>query len=178
LQILIKSKSKNLNELVAKSRHTLLKTHKGQEDFTVLKQYELLNIAGSTVNSLTRFISAIAAISLIVGGISIMDIMWVSVSERTREIGVRKAIGATDRQILNQFLVEGSVLSITGGVIGIIVSWIINLLLKIYTNLHPAITIPIMVLAVGVSVGVGITFSVAPALKAAHKRPIDALRGE
>jgi putative ABC transport system permease protein len=178
LQILIKSKSKNLNNLVAESRRTLLKTHKGQEDFTVLKQYELLNIAGSTVNSLTRFISAIAAISLIVGGISIMDIMWVSVSERTREIGVRKAVGATDRQILNQFLVEGSVLSITGGVIGIIVSLIINLLLKVYTNLHPAITIPIMILAVGVSVGVGIIFSVAPALKAAHKRPIDALRGE
>jgi putative ABC transport system permease protein len=142
LQILIKSKDKNLDDLVG------------------------------------SFISAIAAISLIVGGISIMDIMWVSISERTREIGVRKAIGATDRQILNQFLVEGSMLSITGGIIGIIVSLIINLLLKLYTNLHPAITVPIVVLAVGISVAVGIIFSVAPALKAARKRPIDALRGE
>jgi putative ABC transport system permease protein len=178
LQILIKSKDKNLDDLVGSTRRALLKTHKGQEDFTVLKQYELLDIAGSTVNTLTSFISAIAAISLIVGGISIMDIMWVSISERTREIGVRKAIGATDRQILNQFLVEGSMLSITGGIIGIIVSLIINLLLKLYTNLHPAITVPIVVLAVGISVAVGIIFSVAPALKAARKRPIDALRGE
>jgi putative ABC transport system permease protein len=178
LQILIKSKDKNLDSLVSSTQKALLKTHKNQDDFTVLKQYELLDIAGSTVNSLTRFISAIAAISLIVGGISIMDIMWVSVSERTREIGVRKAIGATDRQILNQFLVEGSVLSIAGGVIGIIVSLLINLLLRLYTNLHPAITIPITLLAVVVSVGVGIIFSVAPALKAARKHPIDALRGE
>jgi putative ABC transport system permease protein len=178
LQILIKSKDKNLNAIISDARKTLLKTHKNQEDFTVLKQAELLDIAGSTVDSLTKFISAIAAISLLVGGISIMDIMWVSVSERTREIGVRKAIGATNRQILSQFLVEGSVLSITGGIIGIITSLIINLLLRIYTSLHPAITIPIMVLAVFVSIAVGIVFSVAPALKAARKRPIDALRGE
>jgi putative ABC transport system permease protein len=178
LQILIKSKDKNLDAIMSDTRKTLLKTHKDQEDFTVLKQAELLDIAGSTVDSLTKFISAIAAISLLVGGISIMDIMWVSVSERTREIGVRKAIGATNRQILSQFLVEGSVLSITGGIIGIITSLIINLLLRIYTSLHPAITIPIMVLAVFVSIAVGIVFSVAPALKAARKRPIDALRGE
>jgi putative ABC transport system permease protein len=178
LQILIKSNTKDLDSTVAEARRTLLKTHKNQEDFTVLKQVELLDIASSTVNSLTNFITAIAAISLLVGGISIMDIMWVSVSERTREIGVRKAIGATDRQILSQFLVEGSVLSIAGGIIGIAVSLIINLLLRVYTSLHPAITIPIMILAVFVSIAVGIIFSVAPALKAAHKRPIDALRGE
>jgi putative ABC transport system permease protein len=107
-----------------------------------------------------------------------MDIMWVSVSERTREIGIRKAIGATNKQILNQFLVEGSLLSIVGGIIGIITSLIINGLLRLYTGLHPAITIPIMILAVAISIGVGIIFSVAPALKAARKNPIDALRGE
>jgi putative ABC transport system permease protein len=145
LQILVKSKNKNLNATVSDARKTLLKTHKNQEDFTVLKQVELLDIAGSTVNTLTQFISA---------------------------------IGATNRQILSQFLMEGSVLSITGGIIGIITSLIINLLLRIYTSLHPAITIPIMILAVGVSIAVGIIFSVAPALKAARKRPIDALRGE
>jgi putative ABC transport system permease protein len=131
-----------------------------------------------TVGSVTRFISAIAAVSLLVGGISIMDIMWVSVTERTREIGIRKAVGATNQQILNQFLVEGSLLSVLGGIIGIVVSLIINGLLRLYTSLHPAITIPIMILAVVISVSVGIIFSVAPALKAARKRPIDALRGE
>jgi putative ABC transport system permease protein len=178
LQILVKSQGNNLDKTVQDVRTSLLKKHKNQEDFTVLKQTELLNIAGSTVGSVTRFISAIAAVSLLVGGISIMDIMWVSVSERTREIGIRKAIGATNRQILNQFLVEGSLLSIVGGLIGIVFSLIINGLLRIYSSLHPAITIPIMILAVVISVAVGIIFSVAPALKAARKRPIDALRGE
>jgi putative ABC transport system permease protein len=178
LQILIKSKGGNLDQTVEDVRTTMLKKHKNQEDFTVLKQTELLNIAGTTVGSVTRFITAIAAVSILLGGISIMDIMWVSISERTREIGIRKAIGATNRQILNQFLVEGSLMSIFGGIIGIIVSLIINGLLRIYTSLHPAITIPIMVLAVVISIAVGIIFSVAPALKAARKRPIDALRGE
>jgi putative ABC transport system permease protein len=115
---------------------------------------------------------------LLVGGISIMDIMWVSVSERTREIGIRKAIGATNRQIQSQFLIEGSLLSIVGGIIGIILSLIINGLLRIYSSLHPTITIPTMIVAVAISVSVGIIFSVAPAVKASRKNPIDALRGE
>lgn len=178
LQILIKPKDKNPSAVAAAVHNALLKTHNGQEDFSVLKQTELLNIAGGTVNTLTEFISAIAAISLLVGGISIMDIMWVSISERTREIGVRKAVGATNRQILNQFLLEGSVVSITGGIIGIIASLILNGLLRLYTNLHPAITPDVMIVAVVVSVLVGIIFSVAPAIKAARKNPIDALRGE
>jgi putative ABC transport system permease protein len=179
LQILLKNKpGHNLNTTVNDIRRTLLKSHDGQENFTVLKQYELLNIASGVVNTFTSFISGIAAISLLVGGIGIMDIMLVSVSERTREIGVRKAIGATNRQILNQFLVEGLALSIGGGAIGIVASLIIYTGLKLYTNLNPVITVPVVILAVGVSVAVGIIFSVAPALKAASKNPIDALRGE
>jgi putative ABC transport system permease protein len=178
LQIIIKAKPGNLEQTVRDSKKVLMQNHKQEENFTVLKQSELLKIAGSTIGIVTKFISSIAAVSLLVGGISIMDIMWVSVSERTREIGIRKAIGATNRQILNQFLVEGSLLSIFGGLIGIIVSLVINGLLRIYTSLQPAITLPIMILAVTISVGVGIIFSVAPALKAARKRPIDALRGE
>jgi putative ABC transport system permease protein len=178
LQILVKSKSGNIDSTVHDVRQALLKTHDNQENFTVLKQYELLDIAGGTLNIITGFISGIAAIALLVGGIGIMDIMLVSVSERTREIGIRKSIGATNRQILNQFLVEGLALTISGGIIGIAISLLINLLLRLYTSLHPVITIPIMVLAVGVSVVVGVIFSVAPALKAARKHPIDALRGE
>jgi putative ABC transport system permease protein len=178
LQILVKAKSKNSDALVAAAHKALLKNHDGQNDFTVLTQNELLGVAGSTVNTLTSFISTIAAVSLLVGGISIMDIMWVSISERTREIGVRKAIGATQRQILNQFLMEGVVLSLAGGVVGVIVSLFINLILKLYSSLHPAITPYVMAVAVLVSIIVGITFSVAPALKAARKNPIDALRGE
>lgn len=178
LQILVKSKTKNLNATVSEAQKALLKTHQGVSDFTVLTPKELSSVSNNTINNITEFISAIAAISLLVGGISIMDIMWVSVSERTREIGVRKAVGATDRQVLNQFLVEGLVLCVTGGIIGFLFSLLVNLILRLYTSLHPAITIPVVILAVGVSVSVGVILSVAPALKAAHKRPIDALRGE
>jgi len=103
--------------------------------------------------------------------------MLVSVSERTREIGIRKAIGATNRQILSQFLIEGLVLTIGGGFIGILVSLIIFGLLRLYTGLHPVITPMVMILAVAVSITVGLIFSGAPALKAARKHPIDALRG-
>jgi putative ABC transport system permease protein len=178
LQILVKSNGDDLDTVVSDVRKALLKSHNDQENFTVLKQEELLSIANSTVNIIASFISGIAAITLLVGGISIMDIMWVSVSERTREIGIRKAVGATNRQILSQFLMEGSALSIAGGIIGIVIAVIINILLKVYTDFDPIITIPIILIAVFVSVALGIIFSVAPALKAARKSPIDALRGE
>lgn len=178
LQILTKSRDDNLDTTVKDISNTLKAQHGGQEDFTVLKQYELVAIANSVVDLVTRFISGIAAISLLVGGIGIMDIMLVSVSERIREIGIRKALGATNRQILSQFLVEGMILTLGGGLLGILVALAIGGLLRIYTSLQPAITMPVLVIAVGVSIVVGITFSVAPALKAARKNPIDALRNE
>lgn len=178
LQILLRSKDSNTDAAVSDVRKTLLESHQNNEDFTVLKQDELLSVANSVVDKLTGFISAIAAISLFVGGIGIMDIMLASVSERTREIGIRKAVGATNRQILNQFLVEGLALTIGGGLIGVIVSLLVYLILRLYTNFHPVITVPIMILAVLVSIAVGVIFSVIPALKAARKDPINALRGD
>jgi len=178
LQILAQVKDPHhLNEAVKQVRTTVARNHGGTIDFSVLKQKELISTSDEVVGRVTRFVSAIAAISLLVGGIGIMNIMLVSVSERTREIGIRKAIGATNRQILSQFLVEGLVLSIGGGIIGVIVSLLINLILKLYTSLSPVISIPTMILAVGVSVGAGIIFSIAPALQAASKNPIEALRG-
>ncbi|MGH7156615.1 MAG: ABC transporter permease [Candidatus Saccharimonadales bacterium] len=93
-------------------------------------------------------------------------------------MGIRKAIGATNRQILNQFLVEGLALSIGGGLIGIVVSLLINLLLRLYSSWQPVISIPILVAAVLVSIAAGVIFSIAPALKAARKDPITALRAE
>lgn len=179
LQILLKAKNANqVDATIAQANQALLKTHKGIEDFTVLKQYELLSIVGGVVNSITAFISGIAAISLLVGGIGIMGIMLVSVSERMREIGIRKAVGATNRQILNQFLVEGLALSIGGGLIGIAIALLINLALRLYTNLEPVVSIPVVLLAVSVSLAIGVIFSVIPALKAARKPPIEALRNE
>jgi putative ABC transport system permease protein len=102
----------------------------------------------------------------------------VSISERTREIGIRKAVGATNRQILAQFLTEGLALTLGGGIIGIGISLLINQLLRIYTSWKPIINIWVVVLAVGVSITVGLIFSIAPALKAARKDPITALRGD
>ncbi len=177
LQILAKSKSDDADSAVSDIRKTLQTTH-GAENFTVLKQQELLEIASGVLDTFTKFISAIAAISLLVGGIGIMDIMLVSVSERTREIGVRKALGATNRQILNQFLIEGLVITVGGGLVGVGISLLIYTFLRVYTHIQPVISLPIILLAVGVSVAVGLLFSVAPALKAARKNPIDALRGE
>jgi putative ABC transport system permease protein len=179
VQILSISKDiANPEPAIAEIRSTILKNHHQQDDFSVLKQTELLNLAGDTVSSATGFVTAIAAIALLVGGIGIMDIMLANVSERTREIGIRKALGASNRQIRNQFVVEGLTLSIGGGLLGVIVSLIINLILKLYTNLDPIVTLPVIALAVGVSIILGVLFSVAPALNAARKDPIRALRGE
>lgn len=176
LQILVRAKAgSNLQTATADVQKSLKATH-GHDDFSVLKQDQLLSVASGVVNKLTAFISVIAGISLVVGGIGIMDIMLVSVSERTREIGLRKAVGATNRQILSQFMVEGLVLSIGGGLIGIIASLLINLGLRIYTNWQPVVSVKILLIAVGVSVVVGIIFSTTPALKAARKDPIEALR--
>lgn len=179
VQILSISKDvQNPETAIADVRSTIFKNHRQQEDFSVLKQTELLNLAGNTISSATGFVSAIAAIALLVGGIGIMDIMLANVSERTREIGIRKALGATNRQIRNQFVVEGLTLSIGGGLLGVIASLIINLVLKLYTNLDPIVTISVILLAVGVSIILGVLFSVTPALNAARKDPIRALRGE
>jgi len=179
LQILVRSKDPaQVSAAIASVNQTILHNHDGQQDFSVLRQSELVNAAGSALNLITSFISGIAAVSLLVGGIGIMDIMLVSVSERTREIGVRKALGATNRQILNQFMVEGLALTVCGGLIGVVLSLLINVALRVYTHWQPAISWPLLGLAVVVSVVVGIVFSAAPALKAARKDPINALRGE
>jgi putative ABC transport system permease protein len=179
LQALVRiNKGTNINQAVSTINGMLVKNHEGNSDFTILKQNQLLGVSSQVLNTITSFISGIAAISLIVGGIGIMNIMLVSVTERTREIGIRKAIGATNRQILRQFLTEGLVLTIGGGIIGIITSLIINQLLRLYTDWRPVISVPVMLLAVGVSVAAGLLFSLVPALKAARKDPITALRGE
>lgn len=175
MQILVRSKSGDVNTAISDIRKSLVRTH-GHDDFSVLKQDQLLSVADGVVNKLTAFITVIAGISLIVGGIGIMDIMLVSVSERTREIGLRKAVGATNHQILSQFLVEGLVLSVGGGLIGVAASLVINFGLRVYTSWQPIISLKMLLVAVSVSVVVGIIFSTTPALKAARKDPIEALR--
>jgi putative ABC transport system permease protein len=178
-QILVKPKKvQQTGEAVAAITDTLKNAHQGQTDFTVLKQEDNLAIANDMLNLLTSFVSGIAAISLIVGGIGILNIMLVSVTERTHEIGIRKAVGATNRQILGQFLTEAVILSLAGGLLGVVLSLFTNYLLRVLTELTPVLTWPIMVVAVGVSIVVGVIFGITPALKAARKHPIDALRHE
>lgn len=160
------------------TRQALKKARNGAEDFTVLRQSETLQLAEETLTLLTSMIAGVAAISLIVGGIGIMNIMLVSVTERTREIGVRKAVGATNRQVLYQFMTEAAVLSIIGGFLGILTSIAVNFVLRISTELQPVITLPVMGVAVGVSLIVGLVFGVAPAAVAARKDPIESLRYE
>lgn len=178
-QILVQpSDTSNQQQLAERITAALRESHADQEDFTVLQQEDRLEEANEVLTIVTGFVASVAAISLIVGGIGILNIMLVSVTERTHEIGIRKAIGATNGQILNQFLTEAVILSGTGGIIGIISSLLVNYLLRIFTDLTPVLTWPIMVVAFAVSVTVGVVFGVTPALTAARKRPIDALRHE
>ena len=175
-QIIVKSKANNLSLAAESITKNLQQAHAGQQDFTVLKGTEAYATANGVLAILTKFVAGIATISLIVGGIGIMNIMLVSVSERTREIGVRKAVGATNRQILLQFMTEALVLSVGGGIIGVVVSFIANYFLRIFTSLQPAISWPIIGVATVVAVAVGVIFGIAPAAAAARKDPIDALR--
>ena len=170
------AEGQKLDEISNAISNTILKNHNGQQDFTVVKQTEYLLLANQIFNLLTTFVAAVAGISLLVGGIGIMNIMLVSVSERTREIGVRKAIGATNQQILSQFLVEATVISVMGGIIGVLLSLFASFIIRVNTTIHPSISIETILIATGISTIVGIVFGMAPAIQAALKDPIEALR--
>ncbi len=155
----------------------------GKEDFSVLSQQDLLSTATSITGILTVFLGGIAAISLLVGGIGIMNIMLVSVIERTREIGLRKALGARNRDIMLQFLAESAFLSLLGGVIGIILGWLISLIIGQIasasgTSLNPAVSLNAVLLATFFSIGVGVFFGIYPARRASRLEPVEALRYE
>jgi putative ABC transport system permease protein len=159
-------------------KQALSKSRGSTSSFAVLTGDQNLETSDSVLNLLTRLIAGIAAISLLVGGVGIMNVMLVSVAERMHEIGIRKALGATNRQILSQFVVESSVLTLTGGIIGIILALLTDVALRVFTNLKPAMSWQIVVIATAVSLLVGIIFGTVPAIKAARKDPIDALRSE
>lgn len=149
-----------------------------KDEFDVFDQREILNTVNQILGIVTVGLGGIAAISLVVGGIGIMNIMLVSVTERTREIGLRKAIGATPNQILVQFLIESSLLSIMGGGIGVAIASTLSLLVREVADFPSTITLQAIMLAFGVSVAVGVIFGVAPARKASKLSPIEALRSE
>ena len=163
----------------------LLRRHKitdpASADFTVTNQNDTLAALNQITGTFTLLLGAIGGISLLVGGIGIMNIMLVSVNERTREIGIRKAVGARRRDILSQFLIEAVGLTGIGGILGILLGWGITVVVK---QIPAAAQIPILItpgtvgVAVGVSVGIGVVFGLYPAMRAARLHPIQALRYE
>ena len=147
-------------------------------DFSITSMEELTSMLSETVGTLTLLLGAIAAISLLVGGIGVMNIMLVSVLERTREIGIRKALGARERDIWGQFLIEAVFLTFAGGIIGVTLGWVVSLVVDRMELMSTLVTADIIILAVSVSVGIGLFFGFYPAWRASRLNPIDALRSE
>ncbi|HEY9071495.1 MAG TPA: ABC transporter permease [Candidatus Ozemobacteraceae bacterium] len=161
---------------VLRRRHRLL--DKEEDDFQIRTQADIAAMAGSTLGIITLLLGAIASVSLVVGGIGIMNIMLVSVTERTREIGIRMAIGARARDILTQFLVESVTLSCVGGLLGILVGMGLTSIISRFTEWQVYVSVPAMIVAVTFSATVGIFFGLYPAWKASQLDPIEALRFE
>ncbi|MBI3536211.1 MAG: ABC transporter permease [Chloroflexi bacterium] len=172
---------KQMNAAMAEITQVLRQRHKiiyQQDDFTVLSQKDILGALNQITDILTIFLGSIAAISLLVGGIGIMNIMLVSVTERTREIGIRKAVGAKRQDIMLQFLIEAITLSVVGGALGILFGTSIAALVNTTGLIQTVVSPSSVFLAVGFSVAVGLFFGLYPAARAAGLHPIDALRYE
>ncbi len=170
-------------EEIAQILRTRHRTELGADDFTIFTQDDFLSLAGTITDVFTIFLGGIAAISLLVGGIGIMNIMLVSVTERTKEIGLRKAVGAKKSDILIQFLTESVLLSLFGGIIGIIFGWVISevvgrIAAASGTPFSPAVGLDAILLATLFSTAVGLFFGIYPANRAASLEPVEALRYE
>jgi putative ABC transport system permease protein len=165
--------------LILRERHNVVE---GEEDFIIQSQEDILEASTQISDTLTLFLGGIAAISLVVGGIGIMNIMLVSVTERTREIGIRKAVGARRQDILVQFLLESATLSLVGGLIGIVVGWLTSRLIGGIqlgaSGVNPVVGLDTVLMATVFSMAIGLFFGVYPATRAASLNPIEALRYE
>ena len=159
-------------------KSSMLRRHNRVEDFKIIVPEALLRQSQQTQRIFNIVMGAIAGISLLVGGIGIMNIMLASILERTREIGIRRATGATRKDILGQFLLEAVILSFTGGLIGIILGFALTRIIAAYADWRTIVSLQSIFLAFWVSVGIGVIFGVFPARRAAMMNPIEALRYE
>jgi len=148
------------------------------DDFNIMSMQEIAETISAATGTMTLLLGAIAAISLLVGGIGVMNIMLVSVLERTREIGIRKALGAREHDIWIQFLIEAALLTLAGGIIGVIIGWLVAYFVNSTGLMTTVVTADIVILAVSVSVGIGLFFGFYPAWNASRLNPIEALRSE
>jgi putative ABC transport system permease protein len=158
------------------SRHNI--SDSTQADFSTLNQTDIVAAASSVTQTFTILLAAVASISLIVGGIGIMNMMLTTVTERTKEIGLRKAIGATRRDISLQFLSEAVMLTFLGGLLGVVLGWLISFGFTYFGVIQTSVSVSSIVLAFCVSAGIGIVFGYYPARRAARLNPIEALRYE
>lgn len=154
----------------------VLANHDGERDFAILAADSISTSADDFFGTILIVTAIVASISIIVGGIGIMNILLVSVTERTREIGIRKAVGATDAQIMWQFLIEALAMSFTGGVVGLIVAYVLAYIIGTSLFFSPAVNWEIIVGSLAIALFVGVIFGIYPAIKAARKDPIEALR--
>jgi len=159
-----------------RSRHQLAAN--ADDDFEIISLEEIIETVSEITGTIAIFLGAIAGISLLVGGIGVMNIMLVSVTERRREIGILKALGATGRDIWTQFLMEAAFLTLAGGIIGIVLGWGLSYFVSSVGQIPSVVTVDIVILAVSVSVGIGLFFGFYPAWQASRLNPIEALRSE
>jgi putative ABC transport system permease protein len=168
----------NASAAITAALRTAHQTAPGEDDFTVQTLDDIVALRTQATNTMRNLLAGVAGVSLVVGGIGIMNIMLVSVTERTREIGLRLAIGARSSDVLLQFLLEAIAISIAGGAIGIMMGYLVSELLRVYQGMATSVPLNAVVMAVLFSAGVGIFFGFYPARKAAGLDPIDALRFE
>ena len=176
-QINIKFNTINNSDIVQHNIEEVMRnSHKGEIDYEILIGKNITHSSSDLISMGSAILALVASISLIVGGIGIMNIMLVNVSERTREIGIRKALGANNNQILLQFLIESLIISSVGGFFGYLLGYSFSFTISIFLPVLPVISWQIMVLAAGLSIIIGIIFGMYPAIRAARKDPIESLR--
>lgn len=168
--------SETVDLTMSKIEEFMLKTYESEDSYRIQNQADMLSKVSDITGTMTTFLGFVAGISLLVGGIGIMNIMLVSVTERTREIGIRKSIGAKRKNILSQFLIESIIISCLGGVIGILLGYLFTAIISKFSSLTPVITVSSVITSFTVSGLVGIFFGIYPANKASKLNPIEALR--